>query len=107
MTPEREAQIDFTHGNSVAVTIVGQPYPHLLSRLILSHSGWRYAEVVAGETLSRGPPADGIRQTSAIRPAYRLVQDLLAAKRDLSLPRQLRRLDNYDFLFLDDLGYLS
>ena len=38
-------------------------------------------------------------------PAYRLVQDLLAAKRDLSLPRQLRRLDNYDFL-LDDLGYL-
>ena len=44
-------------------------------------------------------------------PAYRydfllLVQDLLAAKRDLSLPRQLRRLDNYDFLLLDDLGYL-
>ena len=30
-------------------------------------------------------------------PAYRLVQDLLAAKRDLALPRQLRKLDNYDF----------
>ena len=27
-------------------------------------------------------------------PAYRLVQDLLAAKRDLALPRQLRKLDN-------------
>ena len=40
-------------------------------------------------------------------PAYRLVQDLLAAKRDLALPRQLRRLDNYDFLLLDDLGYLA
>ena len=39
-------------------------------------------------------------------PAYRLVQYLLAAKRDLSLPRQLRKLDNYDFLLLDDLGYL-
>ena len=39
-------------------------------------------------------------------PAYRLVQDLLAAKRDLSLPRQLRKLDNYDFLLLDDLGCL-
>ena len=38
--------------------------------------------------------------------ADRLVQDLLAAKRDLALPRQLRRLDNYDFLLLDDLGYL-
>ena len=39
-------------------------------------------------------------------PACRLVQDLLAAKRDLALPRQLRQLDNYDFLLLDDLGYL-
>ena len=27
-------------------------------------------------------------------PAYRLAQDLLAAKRDLSLPRQLRKLDS-------------
>ena len=34
------------------------------------------------------------------------MQDLLAAKRDLSLPRQLRKLDSYDFLLLDDLGYL-
>ena len=39
-------------------------------------------------------------------PAYRLGQELLAAKRDLDLPRQLRKLDNFDFLLLDDLGYL-
>ena len=39
-------------------------------------------------------------------PAPAEAGDLLAAKRDLSLPRQLRRLDNYDFLLLDDLGYL-
>ena len=39
-------------------------------------------------------------------PAYRLVQDPLAAKRDLALPRQLQKLDSYDFLLLDDLGYL-
>ena len=39
-------------------------------------------------------------------PACRLVQDLLAAKRDFALPRQLRKLDNFDFLLLDDLGYL-
>ena len=31
---------------------------------------------------------------------------LLAAKRDLALPRQLRKLGNYDFLLLDGLGYL-
>ena len=39
-------------------------------------------------------------------PAYRLVQELLAAKRDLDLPRRLRKLDTFDFLLLDDLGYL-
>lgn len=39
-------------------------------------------------------------------PAYQLVQDLLAAKRNLELPRALRKLDNFDFLIIDDLGYL-
>lgn len=36
-----------------------------------------------------------------------LVQDLLAAKRDLSLPRFLKRLGGYDALFIDDLGYVQ
>ncbi len=36
-------------------------------------------------------------------PTYRLVQELLAARWDLQLPRKL---DNFDFLVLDDLGYL-
>ena len=40
-------------------------------------------------------------------PAYRLVQDMLAAKRDLELPRMLRKLDNFDLLVIDDLGYLT
>lgn len=39
-------------------------------------------------------------------PAYRLVQELLAARRDLELPRLLRKLDNIEFLIIDDLGYL-
>ena len=195
--PGREAQLDFTHCNSLGVTIGGRRYRHLLFQLVLSHSGWRYAEVVAGETfvalkqglqnalwelggapqvirsdnssaltheikrsrgralndnyaellehyvplalrqqlgeLSDGSFVDrgvnvlafglpGTGKTHALcalghrlveagrsvlfAPAYRLVQDLLAAKRDLALPRQLRKLDNYDFLLLDDLGYL-
>ena len=48
--PGREAQIDSTHCNSLGVTIGGRSYRHLLFQLVLSHSGWRYAEVVAGET---------------------------------------------------------
>ena len=39
-------------------------------------------------------------------PACRLVQDLLAAKPDLALPRELLGLDNYDFLLLEALVYL-
>ena len=65
-------------------------------------------------TLRRGPPAGGIGQVSALRPclppgaepAPAEAGDLLAAKRDLSLQRQLHKMDNYDFLLLDDLGYL-
>ena len=48
--PGREAQIDFTHCGELKVTIAGQPYPHLLFQLVLSHSGWRYAEIAASET---------------------------------------------------------
>jgi len=40
-------------------------------------------------------------------PAYRLVQELLAAKRDLALPRALRKLDQFEVLILDDLGYVQ
>jgi DNA replication protein DnaC len=40
-------------------------------------------------------------------PAYRLVQRLLAAKRDLVLDRELKRLDAYDTVILDDLGYVQ
>jgi len=40
-------------------------------------------------------------------PTFRLVQDLLAAKRDLALPRALRQLDKYDLLILDDIGYVK
>ena len=47
--PGREARFDFTHCNFRG-GIARQSYPHLLFQLILSHSGWRYAEVAAGET---------------------------------------------------------
>lgn len=40
-------------------------------------------------------------------PTYKLVQDLLAAKRDLALPRALRKLDHFELLILDDIGYVQ
>ena len=36
-----------------------------------------------------------------------LVQQLLIAKRDLTLPRALKRLGNYDALIIDDIGYVQ
>ena len=40
-------------------------------------------------------------------PAYAIVQELLSAKRDLDLPRALRRLDLFEVILLDDLGYVQ
>ena len=45
-------------------------------------------------------------RTVLFTPAYRLVQQLLAAKRDLELPRALKKLDHFDLLILDDIGYV-
>ena len=39
-------------------------------------------------------------------PVYKLVQNLLAAKRDLELPKALRKLDSFELLILDDIGYV-
>jgi DNA replication protein DnaC len=40
-------------------------------------------------------------------PTFRLVQELLAAKRDLVLPRALQKLDAFELLILDDIGYVQ
>ena len=50
--PGREAQVDFTHCSGLGVTIGGETFRHLLFHLVLSHSGWSYAEVCFGETFA-------------------------------------------------------
>lgn len=40
-------------------------------------------------------------------PAYALVQELLSAKRDLQRPRARRKLDLFEVILLDDLGYVQ
>lgn len=41
------------------------------------------------------------------QPAFRLVQRLLVAKRELLFERELRRLDRFDVVILDDIGYVQ
>ena len=40
-------------------------------------------------------------------PTYQLVGRLLRAKRDLELERELRRLDRFQVVILDDIGYVQ
>jgi len=41
------------------------------------------------------------------RPAFALVQQLLIAKRQLTLEHELRRLERFDVVVLDDIGYIQ
>lgn len=41
------------------------------------------------------------------RPCSLLVQELLIAKRDLELPKALKRLSRYDAIIIDDIGYVQ
>lgn len=40
-------------------------------------------------------------------PVFALVQSLLAAKQELTLERELRRLDRFDAILIDDIGYIQ
>lgn len=40
-------------------------------------------------------------------PTYQLVQRLLVAKRELELERAIKKLDRFDLVILDDLGYIQ
>jgi DNA replication protein DnaC len=55
---------------------------------------------IAHELLQRG-------HSVLFVPAYRLVQGLLAAKRDLALEREMRRLDRFEAVIIDDIGYVQ
>jgi len=46
-------------------------------------------------------------RTVLFTPAFQLVQRLLAAKRDLRLTAELRKLDRFEALILDDIGYVQ
>ena len=46
-------------------------------------------------------------RTVLFAPAFQIVQRLLAARRDLRLDQELRKLDRFEVLILDDIGYVQ
>jgi DNA replication protein DnaC len=67
------------------------------NRARVSHTPWR---PFGNELVLLGHPV-------LWTPTASLVQDLLAAKRDLRLPHTLAKLDRYECVFLDDIGYVQ
>lgn len=71
--------------------------------LVFGHPGRGKTHVVCAighELVQRG-------RKVLFTPAYRLVQRLLVAKRELELETELRRLDVFDVIVLDDIGYIQ
>ncbi len=59
-----------------------------------------FAAAVGFELLNNG-------RSVFFTPTYRLVDRLLRARRDLELESELRRLDRFEVLILDDIGYVQ
>lgn len=55
--PGRQSQSDYTHLNSLAITIAGEPFPHMLYHFMLPFSRWEFVWVCfteSYETLTHG-----------------------------------------------------
>jgi transposase InsO family protein len=87
--PGEAAQTDFTWTTELAVTIAGEPYPHLLCHVALPYSNWSFATPCASESI----PAlkEGI-QTALFRlgrvPRYHQTDNSSAATHGLSTGRR-------------------
>ncbi len=50
-TPGRRMSVDFTHMDSLSVTIEGVAFPHMVCHSVLSHSAWEWATVCFSESI--------------------------------------------------------
>ena len=75
--------------------------PSLRPLLGLPGRGKTHAATALGDAL--------VRRGHAVlfTPTFRLLPELLAAKRDLALPRALQRLDAFDRMILDDISFVQ
>src|SRR3990167_1377235 len=94
--PGRIAQSDFTVMNALNITLGGQPFPHLLYHMVLTHSNVEAVRVCFSESfeaLAEGLE-DCIWQIGGV-PAYHRTDNLSAAVRDLDRDGMHEFTDNY------------
>lgn len=87
--PGEQAQSDFTYMNELAITIGGQPFPHLLYHFVLEYSNWENARICFSESyeaLSSGMQ-DSFWKLGAVTAKHRSDR-LSAAVNNLSSPEE-------------------
>lgn len=118
---ERHVRESHLPGGKTLATLDQERLPVKLRRQLPSLLEGRFVGE-AGNILAFGLPGRGkthllcaiaheliLRQGCKVlfMPAVRLVQQLLIAKRDLKLESCLRKLDAFDVVLLDDIGYIQ
>ena len=85
------------------------PTVMLLRSFCLSTMAGQYEEVMQRAEKDGWSHRQVLRHFKRVlfRPAFKLVGQLLAAKRDLCLEQELKKLDRLDVLILDDIGYVQ
>ena len=99
LPPGQQGLSDFTHPRA-AVTIAGQPFPHLIYQYRLAYSGWRCAHIVRGGE-SYSALAEGLQNAlhkCGGTPAEHRTDSLSAAYVNQSQEKQLTQ--NYEGLCL-------
>jgi DNA replication protein DnaC len=71
--------------------------------IVLGNPGTGKSHLVSG----LGQDLVRMNRTVLFCPTFQIVQRLLAAKRDLRLAAELKRLDRFEAVILDDLGYVQ
>src|SRR6202049_677470 len=91
--PGRLGSSDFTHMESLGVTIPGQPFPHLLYHFVLTYSNWEYVRVCFSESfasISAGLQ-DAFGELGAVPERHRTDRMTLAVHHDGNLEQYTSR----------------
>jgi len=89
--PGRQSQSDYTHCNSLQVTIDGKEFPHMLFHFMLPYSRWEYvciSHTESFDTLTAGYMA-AVQELGAVAPNHRT--DNLAAAVPIGERQQFQR----------------
>jgi hypothetical protein len=116
--PGEYAQSDFTSMNELGICLGGERFEHLFFHFVLPYSNWETGGICFSESfealiggfqaavweLGKAPK---LHRTDNLSAATHELRDGARAFNDRYLAAELKRLDRFDALILDDLGYVE